>query len=221
MKPTHPSVLVPDAQEVAIWEVQDDTWVGGHRQGLMEVAGPYFLDGSAFNPEIVELRRAGWCFAVSEPPEPSTQAVEPTCEPKLLIGRFGCITGDHTVPRAEHISLLRAAQHATRFWKDDGSVLCFVSACQLVVDSCWKRGMQYCCGAQHCFADIWRQVFSMLDKKFGSRWRVQKVAAHQSRAEVDSGCLSHYAWSGNSKADEMARSDAARFAMYSSEPNDS
>ena len=138
MKPTHPSVLVPDAQEVAIWEVQDDTWVGRHRQGLMEVAGPYSLDGSACNPEIVELRRAGWRFAVLEPPEPSTQAVEPTCEPKLLIGRFGCIAGDHTVPHAEHISLLRAAQHATRFWKDDGSVLCFVSACQLVVDS-WKR----------------------------------------------------------------------------------
>ena len=53
----------------------------------------------------------------------------------------------------------------------------------------------------------------MLDKKFGSRWRVQKVAAHQSRAEVDSGCLSHHAWSGNSKADEMARSGATRYAV--------
>ena len=57
---------------------------------------------------------------------------EPGREPKLVIGRFGCIAVDHTVP------LLRAAQHATRFWKDDGSVLCFVSDCQLVVDS-WKR----------------------------------------------------------------------------------
>ena len=63
----HPSVLVFDAQEVAIWEAQDDTWVGRHRQGQMEVAGPYYLDGSAFNPEIVELRRAGWGFAVLEP----------------------------------------------------------------------------------------------------------------------------------------------------------
>ena len=53
----------------------------------------------------------------------------------------------------------------------------------------------------------------MLDKKFGSRWRVQKVAAHQSRAEVDSGRLSHHAWLGNSKADEMARSGATRYAM--------
>ena len=60
---------------------------------------------------------------------------EPTREPKLLIGRFGCISGDHTVPHAEHMSLLRAAQRATRFWKDEGSVLCFVSDCQLVVDS--------------------------------------------------------------------------------------
>ena len=39
---------------------------------------------------------------------------------ELIIGRFGCIAGDHTVPHAQHISLLRAAQHATRFWKDDG-----------------------------------------------------------------------------------------------------
>ena len=124
---------------------------------------------------------------------------EPIREPKLLIGRFGCITGDHTVPHAEHISLLCAAQHATRFWKDDGSVLCFVSDCQLVVDS-WKRRRQYCCGAQHWFPDIWRQVFSMLDKKFGSRWQVQKVAAHQSRADVDSCRLSHHAWLGNFKA---------------------
>ena len=29
----------------------------------------------------------------------------------------------------------------------------------------------------------------VLVRKFGSRWRVQKVAAHQSRAEVDSGRL--------------------------------
>ena len=35
------------------------------------------------------------------------------------------------------------------------------------------------------------------------RWRVQKVAAHQSRVEVDLGRLSHHEWSGNSKADEM------------------
>ena len=60
----------------------------------------------------------------------ATMTVEPTREPKLLIGRFGCMTGDHTVPHAEHISLFRAAQHATRFWKGDGSVLCFVSACR-------------------------------------------------------------------------------------------
>ena len=136
----HPSVLIPDAQEVAIWEAQDDTWVGLHRQVQMEVAGLYDLDGSALNPEIIELRRAGWGFAVLERPELSTQALvpvappmtvtaEPTCEPKLLIGPFGYISGDHTVLHAEHISLLRAAQHAARFWKDDGSELCFVSDC--------------------------------------------------------------------------------------------
>ena len=81
-----------------------------------------------------------------------------------------------------------------------------------MVDS-WTRRRQYCCGAQHWFADVWRQVFSMLDKKFDSRWRVQKVAAHQSRAEVDSGRLSHHEWSGNSRADEMARSGATRCAV--------
>ena len=32
---------------------------GPHRQGQVAVAGPNYLDGSAFNPEIVELRRAG------------------------------------------------------------------------------------------------------------------------------------------------------------------
>ena len=47
----------------------------------------------------------------------------------------------------------------------------------------------------------------------GSRWRVQKVAAHQSRADVDSGRLSHHEWLGNSKADEMARSGATRYAV--------
>ena len=62
----------------------------------------------------------------------ATMTVEPTCEPKLLIGRFGCISGDHTVPHAEHISLLRAAQHATRFWKDDGSVRLSTCGGQLV-----------------------------------------------------------------------------------------
>ena len=110
----------------------------------------------------------------------------------MLIGHFGCIAGDHTVPHAEHISLLRAAQHAVCFWKDDGTDLRFASDCQLVVDS-WKRGKKHCCGAQHWFADIWRQVFDLLDRRgFAGRWNVQKVAAHRSRAEVDSGRLSHH-----------------------------
>ena len=68
-------------------------------------------------------------------------------------------------------------------------------------------------GAQHWFADIWRQVFAILDRKFGSRWRVQKVAAHQSRAEVDPGRLSRHEWFGNSKSDEMARSGSTRHAV--------
>ena len=68
-------------------------------------------------------------------------------------------------------------------------------------------------GAHHWFADISRQVFAILDRKFGSRWHVQKVAAHQSCAEVDSGRLSHHEWSGNSKADEMARRGATRYAV--------
>ena len=38
------------------------------------------------------------------------------------------------------------------------------------------------------------------------------MAAHRSRAEVDSGRLSHHAWLGNSKADEMTRSGATRYA---------
>ena len=94
-------------------------------------------------PEIVELRRAGWGFALLEPPELSTQAVflvappfldasdddameedwledqmqesleidyaeaamtdEPIREPKSLIGRCGCISGDNTAPHSEHI----------------------------------------------------------------------------------------------------------------------
>ena len=29
---------------------------------------------------------------------------DPAREPKLIIGRFGCIAGDHTVSHAEHIS---------------------------------------------------------------------------------------------------------------------
>ena len=78
-----PSVLVPCAQEVAHWEVQDDTWVVRHRQGQIAVAGPCYLDGSAFNPEIVELRRAEWGFAVIEPAEPVTMTVIPVAPPCL------------------------------------------------------------------------------------------------------------------------------------------
>ena len=59
------------------------TWAGRHRQGQIAVAGPYYLDGSAFNPEIVELRRSGWGFAVLEPPEPVTMTVVPVAPPCL------------------------------------------------------------------------------------------------------------------------------------------
>ena len=237
--------------------MEDDTWLGLHRQGRIEVEGPYYLDGSAFNSGVVELRHAGWGFAVLEPPvavTPTIASVAPPCldasegesfeddlwdnqmqeefdldlaaatnvegdvlvghsrQPVLLIGHFGCIAGDHTVPHAEHMSLLRAAQHAAHFWKDAGTDLRFVSDCQLVVDS-WKRGKKHCCGARHWFADIWRQVFDLLDRKFAGRWKVQKVAAHRSRAEVESGRLSHHEWLGNSKADAMARSGASKYAV--------
>ena len=64
---------------VADWEAQDDTELGHHRQGQMEVAGPYYLDGSAFNPEIVELRRAGWSFSVLEPPRTRDKDCCPPC----------------------------------------------------------------------------------------------------------------------------------------------
>ena len=36
-------------------------------------------------------------------------------EPKLIIGRVGCIAGDHTAPHEEHISLLRAAAACCAF----------------------------------------------------------------------------------------------------------
>ena len=39
----------------------------------------------------------------------ATMTVEPTCEPKLSFERFGCISGDHTVPHGEHISPSRGA----------------------------------------------------------------------------------------------------------------
>ena len=110
----------------------------------------------------------------------------------------------------QNTSVLRAAQHAAGYWKEDGSDLCFVSDCQLVVDS-WERGRQFCCTAQDWFADLWRQVVAILNSKFGSRWRVQKVAAHQSRVEVDSGRLSRHEWLDNSKL--MKWLAAARLGM--------
>ena len=132
-------------------------------------------------------------------------------EPRLLIGHFGCIAGDHTVPHAEHMSLLRAAQHAAQFWKDDGTDLRFVSDCQLVVDS-WKRWKKHCCAERHWFAEIWRPVFDLLDRKFAGRWQVQKDAAHRPRAEVESGQMSHHYWLGNSKADATARNGVSKYA---------
>ena len=78
-----PSVLILGAQEVADWEAQNHTWVRHHRQGQIEVAGPYYLYGSAFDPEIVELRGTGWGSAVLEPTEPSTLPVVPVAPPCL------------------------------------------------------------------------------------------------------------------------------------------
>ena len=42
------SVLAPRVQEATDWEMEDDTWLGLHRHGRIEVEGPYYLDGSAF-----------------------------------------------------------------------------------------------------------------------------------------------------------------------------
>ena len=113
----------------------------------------------------------------------------------MKIGRFGCTAGDHTVPHAEHISLLRAAQHAVRFWKDDGSDLCFVSDCQLVVTAGSVEG-SFVAGlntGSPTSGDKSLQHWTGSSVLVGvcRRWRLT-----QSRAEVDTGRLSHHGWSG-------------------------
>ena len=49
-----------------------------------------------------------------------------------------------------------------------------------------------------------QSIHEQLQMHFGAQRKL--IEAVQSRAEVDSGRLSHYAWLGNSKVDEMARS---------------
>ena len=104
------------------------------------------------------------------------QGLTSPASPKLIIGRFGCLAGGHTVPHAEHISLLWAAQHAARFWKDDASDLCFLKDCQLVVDmpfwsGCLARSLVGMCAslARSC-GTIPSVAFF-----FGCAWRSRRM----------------------------------------------
>ena len=61
--------------------------------------------------------------------------------------------------------------------------------------------------------NIGSPTFGDKDRTFSGGWCVQMVAAHRSRAEVDSGRMSQHEWLGNSKTDDMACSGASRYAV--------
>ena len=88
------------------------------------------------------------------------------------------------------------------FCKDDGTL--YFASCQVV--NWWltagKRKAVLLRGSTLVRRHLETGLFNFR-QEIRYSLAVQKVGAHQSRAEVDSGRLPHHAWLGNSKADEL------------------
>ena len=90
----------------------------------------FFLDGSGFEPNQVELRRAGWAVVCGTIAEHGAS---------MLLGQttYGSLEArqaDQTVPRAEHEALNVALEIALSHLNTEGTVVEVYTDCQVVHD---------------------------------------------------------------------------------------
>ena len=163
-------------------------WIGAIPEDGAVASGEAYTDG-ALRGTIPKARRVGWAFVVRQ-----GQA--------MVWGKYGvCSEPYASVLRAE----LRALAEILRI--TCGPLDVYVDNAQVVEGV--QLGREWGVGSSREGADIWREIWSMLDELQGIR--VIKVKAHLNYNQVQEGRIPFHHWCGNGVADTWAKSgcDAA------------
>ncbi len=154
--------------------------------------GPVYTDGSAYNPQVPEVRRAGWAV------------VQVDGDGRLLKAVFGhvpaSVSTDQTVAAGELYALRRAAELSV-------GALTVKTDYQGILDG-WRAGEAACTAANRPNAASWRALWRTIE---GADPQFVKVKAHRSRQEAaESGDPQALLdWMGNREADRFAKRGAA------------
>ncbi len=170
-----------------------EEWVFG--QGVphdRHFSGTVYTDGSAYNPQCVDVRRAGWSI------------VQVDRNGMLLKAVFGhvpaCMSTDQTVAAGELYALRRAVELSV-------GDLAVKTDYQGIIDGL-QAGEAATTSAKRPNAASWRAFWRTVE---GSPPQVYKVKAHRSRDEAaasdDPDSLAD--WTGNKTADHFAKKGAA------------
>ena len=161
----------------------DQTWSFPEDADKHLVTGKVFTDG-ALRGAHPEARRAGWAFAMVEEDSFRLQAAFfGVCgEPWLTVLRSEL----HAIEQA-----IRRAVPPLTVYTDSASAV-----------HAHSKGPKYCCSAKADGADIWSRIWTMLSD-FGE-FRLVKVKAHTTSADVEEGLISAHLQAGNAAADHFA-----------------
>ncbi len=157
--------------------------------------GDVYTDGSAYNPQCPDIRKAGWAV------------VQLDADGGVLKAVYGhlpaAMSVDQTVAAGEVYALRRATELTA------GTIHVRVDY-QGIVDGC-RAGEAACCSHRRPNAASWRPIWRATD---GNAPRVTKVKAHRTRqeAEADPDPEAWTNWLGNRAADRFAKLGAASHA---------
>ena len=160
-------------------------WCGGRPpEGDFKFTGVGFTDGAVRGGPPASARRAGWsAILVNE-------------NGAIQHGLYGsCPDAFPTSLRAELWGLLKMLELAIpplTVWVDNAGVV-----------NGWHKGPAWCTAAARPAADLWRQVWRVLDD-IGGGIVIRKCKGHATEADVAAGRATVFTKTGNEQADHYA-----------------
>eukprot|EP00971_Amphidinium_carterae_P348735 6490649-Amphidinium_carterae.1 len=141
-----------------------------------------FVDGSAYHPNMPELRRASFAWAILQ-------------DGKVRVSQAGRVPPEYfeqTVAQAETLALARLLEETTQD-------LLIYSDC-LGVIRIWDRGSTYFRSGKVRYASIWRRIWRAAE---GRHISLRKVAAHQKEPPRSHPTWTQ--WAGNDVVDRLSK----------------
>jgi ribonuclease HI len=162
-------------------------WCGGRvPDGNFSFTGNGFTDGAMRGRAPKTARRAGWAAVLVDDDGLMDAGLYGTCGDRFPTAHRAELRGV--------VEILRHALPPLTIWTD----------CQGVVDG-WLSGPTWCCSSARAAADLWRELWWIVDDIGGtSGIQVRKCKGHATDEDVASGKSSIFLRAGNDHADYFA-----------------